>query len=92
MFDRTSRYAALPTKTYRGTIRYAGRRVVPRLPGATAYVRHVVLQGDRLDTIAARYLGDPAQYWRICDGNQVIVPGDLVREPGSVVLIAGPQR
>ncbi|MDB5069135.1 MAG: hypothetical protein JWM87_246 [Candidatus Eremiobacteraeota bacterium] len=92
MFDRTSRYASLPAKTYRGTIQYAGRRVVPRLSGATPYVRYVVMQGDRLDTIAARYLGDPAQFWRICDSNEVIVPADLVREPGGVVLISGPQR
>ena len=92
MFDPKSRYAPLPVKTYRGTIRYAGRRIVPRLSNATTFVRHVVVQGERLDAIAARYLGDPAQYWRICDSNDVIVPADLVREPGSIVLLSGPQR
>ena len=34
-------------------------------------------QGDRLDNIAARYLGDPEQFWRICDANGAMRPDEL---------------
>ena len=36
-------------------------------------------QGDRLDLIAAKYLGDPLIFWLICDANGAIDPNDLVR-------------
>jgi hypothetical protein len=48
-----------------------------------------VAQGDRLDTITARYLGDPTQFWRICDANDTLRPDEL-EEPGRTVRIALP--
>ena len=33
-----------------------------------------VVQGDRLDTITTRTLGDPLQFWRICDANDTYEP------------------
>jgi len=28
---------------------------------------HAVTEGERLDHIAAKYLGDPEQFWQLCD-------------------------
>ena len=52
---------------------------------------HVVRQGDRLDLIAAKYLGDPLMAWLICDANGAIRPDDLVATPGAVLAITTPQ-
>jgi nucleoid-associated protein YgaU len=48
------------------------------------------VQGDRLDNLAARYLGDPEQFWKICDANNVLRPDELTEEIGRVVRIALP--
>jgi len=38
---------------------------------------HLVVLGDRLDNIAARHLGDPEQFWRLCDANDAMQPPEL---------------
>lgn len=48
-------------------------------------------QGDRLDLIAAKYLGDPLMAWLICDANGAIRPDDLVATPGAALAITTPQ-
>ncbi len=48
-------------------------------------------QGDRLDLIAAKYLGDPLMAWLICDANGAIRPHELVATPGRVLAITMPQ-
>ena len=48
-------------------------------------------QGDRLDLIAAKYLGDPLMAWLICDANGAMAPYDLVKTPGTVLAITTPQ-
>jgi hypothetical protein len=58
-------------------IRYARRRFVPPAEGMTTLVEHFVNQADRLDTVTARYLGDPTQFWRVCDANEVTDPEEL---------------
>jgi hypothetical protein len=75
------------------SIPYLVRRFVPQ-PGAPKFVtmaRHSVRQGDRLDLIAAKYLGDPLVFWIICDANGAIRPHDLVAQPGRVLAITTPQ-
>ena len=37
-----------------------------------------ILLGDRLDSIAATHLGDPLQFWQVCDANNTMNPFDLV--------------
>jgi hypothetical protein len=54
-------------------------------------VEHTVAKGERLDHIAARYLGDPTQFWRIADAAAVIAPEDLVTQPGTRVAVTLPQ-
>jgi nucleoid-associated protein YgaU len=49
-------------------------------------LQHRVVAGDRLDLLAARYFGDPLQYWRIADANPAGSPDELL-EPGRVLVI-----
>jgi hypothetical protein len=75
------------------SIPYLVRRFVPQ-PGAPNFAtvaRHSVRQGDRLDLIAAKYLGDPLVFWIICDANGAIRPHDLVAQSGRVLAITTPQ-
>jgi hypothetical protein len=97
MFDSTSRYSIIATTTMSvpdaddGTreIRYLKRRIIPSSEGMTTMVEHTVAQGERLDLITARYLGDPTQFWRVCDANNVLAPEEL-EETGRIVEIALP--
>ena len=96
-FPADSRYYGAKTFTYVSpageTITYLARRIVPQ-PGAPNFAtvaQHTVKQGDRLDLIAAKYLGDPLIFWLICDANGAIEPGELVATPGRVLNITTPQ-
>jgi hypothetical protein len=96
-FPADSRYYGSSTLTYVApngqSITYLARRIVPR-PGAQNYAtvaQHAVKQGDRLDLIAAAYLGDPLIFWLICDANGAIHPGSLVETPGQIINITMPQ-
>lgn len=78
MFDSKSRYHQL--RTYEVTD-HRGRKVVvtPSAP-ASAEVElgtHLRAQGQRLDHLAAKYLNDPAGFWRICELNRVMWPDAL---------------
>jgi hypothetical protein len=50
-----------------------------------------VVQGDRLDLIAARTLGDSEQFWRVCDANDAMDPHELTAEPGRAVRVPVPR-
>jgi hypothetical protein len=41
--------------------------------------------------LTARALGDPEQFWRICDANNAMYPPDLVAEPGQRLRVPVPQ-
>jgi hypothetical protein len=56
---------------------------------ATADV-HDVKGGERLDNIAAARLGDPEQFWRLCDANRALRPDEL-EEPGRRLRIPLPE-
>jgi hypothetical protein len=95
-FPPDSRYYGSGTLTYTGAdgrqITYLDRRLVPQ-PGAPNFAtiaQHIVKQGERLDLVAARYLGDPLVFWLICDANGAIRPDSLL-ETGRVIDITGPQ-
>ena len=97
MFDSTSRYAGLETAVMEVTdpdgstreIRYARRRFIPLADGMTILAEHTVNQQERLDNITARYIGDPAQFWRVCDANEAMDPEEL-EAVGRVIRIAMP--
>jgi hypothetical protein len=98
MFDPTSRYANLETLTHTATdsdgeprtIRYCARRFLPDTSSSVTLMEHVVVQGNRLDNIAARSLGDPLLFWRIADSNNALVPETLCDEPGTRITISLP--
>ena len=98
MFERTSRYypiadASLTTQDDIGrprTIVYKRRRFVPPPSSSTTMLQHTVTQGDRLDNITARYFGDPTQFWRIADANEVMEPSELEAAPGRKIKIPVP--
>ena len=97
MFDPTSRYARISDATLTAldadgrprVIVFKRRRFVPAGDGSTTLVEHTVAQGERLDNITARYLGDPTQFWQVCDANGVLEPAEL-EELGRAVRIALP--
>jgi nucleoid-associated protein YgaU len=96
-FPTDSRYYSFGVQYYSApngqVIAYLARRIVPQ-PGAPNFAtinQYTVHQGDRLDLIAAKYLGDPLMAWLICDANGAIRPHDLVATPGRVLAITTPQ-
>jgi hypothetical protein len=50
-----------------------------------------IVDGDRLDNLAARYLGDPEQSWRLCDANRAMQPEALVAYVGATLAITLPE-
>jgi len=97
MFEPTSRYYNIETVkiTVGGdegprVISYKRRRFVPSGETMTTLGEHTVSQGDRLDNLAARYVGDPEQFWRICDANDVLRPEELTEEIGWIIKIGLP--
>jgi len=70
-FPTDSRYHGSATLQYTApdgqVITYLTRRFVPQ-PGAPNFAtiaQHTVRQNDRLDLIAAKYLGDPLIFWLV---------------------------
>ena len=95
MFAITSRYyniqtAELETATGRKIV-YLRRRFVPSPTAFALLLEHTVVEGDRLDNITARYVGDPEQFWRICDANGAIRPKELIETIGRRLLITLPE-
>ena len=90
-FAPNSRYVDVPTTTWvdRGgrEIRYVERRFIPPAETFATLGAHTVAQGDRPDLIAAKELGDPEAYWRLCDANGVMQPEDLTATIGARIRI-----
>ncbi len=94
-FPPESRYHGIATAQLTladGTvIAYVRRRFLPSPDRFTLLEEHSVTAGDRLDNLAARYLGDPQQYWRICDANGAVRPDELIEVPGRTLRITLPE-
>src|SRR6185369_3596045 len=87
-FQSEIRTLTLPDGTQ---IVYLARRFVPP-PERLATLRyHTVVEGDRLDNLAARYIGDPEQFWRICDANRALRQDELTETIGRVLRITMPE-
>lgn len=93
-FAATSRYHGLATAQWTRpdgrVVTYVQRRFVPSPESLGDLFEHVVAAGDRLDNLAARYLGDPLQYWRLCDANRALRPDALVEAVGARLRITLP--
>ena len=94
-FPPTSRYHGIATSQLvqadGRTVVFVQRRFLPP-PESFALLQSVTLvAGNRLDNLAARYLGDPEQAWRLCDSNRAMLPEALVAEIGSQLAITLPE-
>lgn len=70
---------------------YVRRRFVPPPENFATLQEHRVVEGDRVDNLAAQYLGDPQQYWRLCDANNAICPNELTEAIGRALRITLPE-
>jgi hypothetical protein len=95
-FPANSRYNKTPLTTLTmpdGTeVAYLKRRFVPPPENFALLQYHTVTEGERLDHIAAKYLGDPEQFWRLCDANGVVRPNELVEPVGHQIRITLPEN
>lgn len=99
MFEPTSRYFTIEVVKLTVTdsdgqprvLAHKRRRFLPARDALATLLEHRVEQGDRLDNLTARYLGDPTQFWRICDANQILHPAELTDELGERIVIALPK-
>jgi hypothetical protein len=73
------------------TIAYLSRRIVPQPDRFALLQEYPVRQGDRLDNVAARFLGDPEQFWRLCDANGAMRPDELTETIGRRLRITLPE-
>jgi len=94
-FSPDSRYHGLDTAHWTRPdgelVTYVRRRFVS-LPENFATLReHRVESGDRIDNLAVTYIGDPQQYWRICDGNRILRPDELTATVGGRIRITLPE-
>jgi hypothetical protein len=96
-FPTNSRYYGFKVQQYTApngdVIPYLARRIVPQAsaPNYATINQYTVQKGDRLDLIAAQFLGDPLMAWLVCDANGAMDPHDLVATPGRVLAITMPQ-
>lgn len=95
LFPVTSRYYGIATQQFEATdghkIIYLSRRFLPQPSNSIAIAEHAVTQGERLDNITALYLGDPEQFWRVCDANNAMNPDEMTAEIGRRLQIPLPQ-
>ena len=94
-FEPGSRYYTVDTTTRtvpdahgdERVVRYKRRRLIPPQDDLPTLAEHRVAEGDRLDTVTARYAGDPTLFWRLCDANAVLRPEEL-ETVGRIIRIA----
>lgn len=94
-FPPNSRYHGLPTTTHTTpegkSVVHLARRFVPLPDRFDLLQEHVVVEGDRLDNVAASRLGDPELFWRLADANNAMRPDELTREIGRRLRITLPE-
>jgi hypothetical protein len=95
LFTAPSRYFGIDTLTYvtpQGTsIIYIQRRFLPSPDRFQLLQEHAVTQGERLDNLAAQFLGDPTIFWRLCDANNAMRPEELTETVGRKLRITLPE-
>ena len=93
-FPANSRYHSTGVATLESSehepIAYLKRRFVPATERFAVIQEHTVVESDRVDNLAAQYLGDPELFWRLCDANGVMRPNELTDQAGDKVAITLP--
>jgi hypothetical protein len=94
-FASTSRYYGIATARLTQadgrTAVYVQRRFLPPPENFAPLQIVTIAAGDRLDNLAARHIGDPQQFWRLCDANGAMQPEALVATAGSLLIITLPE-
>lgn len=94
-FAPNSRYHGIGTLQIDGPdgtpIVYLKRRFIAQPDQFSVIAVHNVVEGDRIDNLAAAFLGDPELYWRICDANVAMTPEELTETVGAQILITLPE-
>jgi hypothetical protein len=95
LFAANSRYYGVDTATLAlpngKNVIYLLRRFLPQSSSFQVVQEHAVTQGERLDNIAAQFLGDPELFWRLCDANGAMRPDELTETIGLKLRITLPQ-
>ena len=93
-FPPGSRYHGIEVATLQredGTrVPYLRRRFLPAPERFVLLHEYRVNDGDRPDHVAARELGDPEAFWRLCDAYGVMRPDYLTDTVGEVVRVTLP--
>lgn len=94
MFTETSRYYSLETVKYTNSegreVVYKRRRFLPVVQRDVPYAEVTVTEGDRLDVITYKTLGDAEHFWLICDANNAMNPVELTEEIGCKLRVMLP--
>src|SRR5689334_9350006 len=93
LFPPNSRYVAIDTGSLAingKPIVYLRRRFLPPPERFALLQEYTVVQGDRLDNLAAKFIGDPERFWQICDANAAIRPEELTEIVGRLLRITLP--
>ena len=95
LFPPESRYHGIPIQTTTQPdgkeVAYLSRRFLPQQTEFETLQEYSVKQGDRIDNVAHQFLGDPEQFWRICDANNELDSQQLTAETGRKVRITLPR-
>ena len=93
-FPVSSRYYSVGLETIeledKKPVVYLKRRFIPNVENLELITEHSVKEGDRLDNIAASYIGDSEQFWQVADANNAMKPEELTEEPGTKIRITQP--
>ncbi len=94
-FSPTSRYFGIEMGVLeipnQDPVAFIRRRFISQPERFQLLQEHTVSQGERPDNIAAQYLGDPEQFWRICDANAEMHPNELTETIGRRIRITLPE-
>jgi hypothetical protein len=95
VFPQNSRYHGLEIKKYQTPdgrdIAYVARRFVPQQDRFETLRDYAVSEGDRPDNLAAHFIGDPEQFWRLADANNDLNPFDLTATINRKIRITLPE-
>jgi hypothetical protein len=94
-FPPTSRYYGIETVSIKAAdgrkLVYLRRRFLPPADRFALLQEHVVVEDERLDNIAAKYLDDAEAFWRIADANSAMRPEELTETVGRRLRITLPE-
>jgi hypothetical protein len=98
-FEPSSRYANVAIARYTfpddgsgetNTVAYVQRRFIPQARDIPIATWHTVRANERIDHLAAHYLGDVELTWRVADANLITDMLEIGSEPGARIAIPLP--